>query len=104
MFQLSIRRPQNQLMIKDNLLDTEIFRSKYDAGDNGSYIQKDGPRGSNPKKPQSDTEDFGEAGQSNAIDRLLTALCMKGLYTFVFTLWSANADKQWKYQTKKVMT
>ena len=61
MFQLSIRRPQNRRLIKNTLLDTEIFRSRYDVGDNGRYVEKDN-RG---------TEGIGEVGQDSGIDRLV---------------------------------
>ena len=64
MFQLSIRRPQNRRLIKNTLLDTETFRSRYDVSDNGRYVQKD-DRG---------TEGIGEVGQDSGIDRLVAAI------------------------------
>ena len=74
MFQLSIRRPHNRLLIKNTLLDTEIFRSRYDVSDNGGYVQKDDRPDSNPEKPQNRTEDIGEVVQDSGIDRLVAAL------------------------------
>ena len=79
MFQLSIRRPQNRLLIENTLLNSEIFRSRYDMSDNGGYVQKDDQPESNPEKPQNGTGGIGEVGQENGIDRLVAAISTRYL-------------------------
>ena len=76
-FHFSIRRAQNRTLIKGALLDTESFRSIYDAGEHGTYVQKDNSAVSNSEKPEEGTEDLGEAERMGGIDKLLAALSTK---------------------------
>ena len=80
MFRLRIRRPLNRLLIQDILLDTEMFRSRYDVGDNGRYVQKDDQPESTPEKSQDDTGDTGEVGHESGTDRLVAALSTRCLF------------------------